>query len=281
MRDLLLAEGVEFPCGGDGTCGDCKIRVLQGSVPVTPAMREFLSESELHGGWRLGCCAAASGADGEAVQVEVRQWQTVILSDDVALAFERREGFGAAVDLGTTTVVVQCVDLSTGEIAGSESALNEQARYGADVMSRVQHAIGYPRVLGAHIRAQIGAMLGAAAGGRALTEVLLAGNTVMHHLFCGLDVEPLASVPFRSGALGARSFAGVELGWDDFNGERGDFSTLRGRLRGERFAGGFAGKRAGGGAGRGSDFRSGYERRDCGERWEAHLLRFDGGRPGV
>jgi uncharacterized 2Fe-2S/4Fe-4S cluster protein (DUF4445 family) len=46
-----------------------------------------------------------------------------------------------------------------------------------------------------------------------IVEVVLVGNTVMHHLFCGLDVEPLSRAPFRSPHLGAQSFRPHELGW--------------------------------------------------------------------
>lgn len=214
MRDLLLAEGVEFPCGGDGACGDCAVRVMEGMVPVTSAMREFLTDEELAKGWRLGCCASLEESDPKPVSLEVRQWQTVILADNLPLAFEARKGFGAAIDLGTTTVVVQCVDLGTGEIVGAQSALNRQTRYGADVMSRVQHALRHPGTLTACIREQIGGMLAEAAAGRPIEEVLIVGNTVMHHIFCAEALEPLASAPFRSLRLDARSFSGAELDWE-------------------------------------------------------------------
>jgi uncharacterized 2Fe-2S/4Fe-4S cluster protein (DUF4445 family) len=46
-----------------------------------------------------------------------------------------------------------------------------------------------------------------------LEEVLIAGNTAMHHLFCGLSVKPLAAVPFLSPELGERRFSARELGW--------------------------------------------------------------------
>lgn len=46
-----------------------------------------------------------------------------------------------------------------------------------------------------------------------IVEVILVGNTVMHHLFCGLDVEPLSHAPFHSPHLGAQSFLPHELGW--------------------------------------------------------------------
>ena len=47
---------------------------------------------------------------------------------------------GAAVDVGTTTVVVYLYDLLTGEYLGAESAYNEQLRFGEDVISRVEYA---------------------------------------------------------------------------------------------------------------------------------------------
>jgi uncharacterized 2Fe-2S/4Fe-4S cluster protein (DUF4445 family) len=46
-----------------------------------------------------------------------------------------------------------------------------------------------------------------------ICEVLIVGNTVMHHLFCGLDVEPLASAPFVTPHLEARGFKPANLGW--------------------------------------------------------------------
>jgi uncharacterized 2Fe-2S/4Fe-4S cluster protein (DUF4445 family) len=213
LADLLMAEGVEFPCGGEGTCGECRVRAIRGELPVTPAMRDHLTEDELREGWRLACCLTGSVVPTVPLQLEVRQWQTVVLSDEAPLAIEPRDGFGAAVDLGTTTVVVQCVDLRTGEIVSTQSALNDQARFGADVMSRVQHALSSPGVLTGAVRQQIGAMLEAAADGREIREVLIAGNTVMHHLFCGCDVEPLASAPFRSRSIAAITRPGAALGW--------------------------------------------------------------------
>lgn len=213
LADLLLAEGVEFPCGGEGTCGECRVRAVRGELPVTPAMRDHLTDVELRAGWRLACCLRDVPVTAGPVLLEVRQWQTVVLSDETPLTIEPREGFGAAVDLGTTTIVVQCVDLRTGEIVATRSALNDQVRLGADVMSRVQHAIANPGVLTGLIRAQINALLEAAAEGREIREVLIAGNTVMHHLFCGCDVEPLASAPFRSLALGADTKEGGAFGW--------------------------------------------------------------------
>ncbi|MFO0892688.1 MAG: ASKHA domain-containing protein [Isosphaeraceae bacterium] len=209
LRDLLFERGVEFPCAGVTQCGGCKVRVLAGEVPVTDEMRAVLSPEELQSGWRLGCMAEADGP----VTLEIAQWSVQILDDHARLPFEPSEGFGAVVDLGTTTLVAQLVDRSTGAVAEVETALNVQGRFGADLMSRIRHDLERPGELCRLIREQIGAMLMRLAGGRPLQEVLLVGNTAMHHLVCGLSVEPLAAVPFRSPFLEARFLEARELGW--------------------------------------------------------------------
>lgn len=209
LADQLFHAGVEFPCGGESACGGCRIRVIEGDVPITEMMRVALTEEELAQGWRLACCANAAGA----VTVEVDQWSVHVLTDEAAVPIEPREGFGAAIDLGTTTLVAQLVDLETGEVLAVETALNAQARFGADVMSRIQYELKQPGEPRAVIRRQLGEMLRRLAGGRALEEILIAGNTAMHHLFCGLSVEPLAAVPFLSPSLGEARFEAAELGW--------------------------------------------------------------------
>jgi uncharacterized 2Fe-2S/4Fe-4S cluster protein (DUF4445 family) len=209
LAEQLREAGVEFPCGGEGICGGCRVRVVQGDVAVSEPMRQLLSEKELGEGWRLACMAEAAGP----VTVEVEQWSARVLTDESGTAVESRRGWGVAVDLGTTTLVAQLVNLETGEIEAVETALNAQARFGADVMSRIQHELRHPGELTRVIREQLAAMLRRMAAGRKLTEVLLAGNTAMHHLFCGLDVSPLAAVPFLSPHLGARSFAADQLPW--------------------------------------------------------------------
>ena len=205
LADQLFTAGVEFPCGGESACGGCKVRVLAGEVPVTPTMREALSEKEIRDGWRLACCASAMGR----VVVDVEQWSPRVLTDEAQVPIEPRPGLGAVIDLGTTTLVVQVVDLTSGEVQRVETALNPQARYGADVMSRLQYDLRRPGELGRLIRQSLAGMLGS----EPLREVLVAGNTAMHHLFCGLDVTPLTRAPFASHTLGGYRFENSDFGW--------------------------------------------------------------------
>jgi uncharacterized 2Fe-2S/4Fe-4S cluster protein (DUF4445 family) len=206
----LFPYGVEFPCGGDGTCGGCRVRVLDGEIAVTPEMRLALTPGQLSDGWRLACCGQVQGP----LRLEVGQWTTPVLSDDTRFPFEAAEGCGIVVDVGTTTLVAQLVDLGSGEVVAVETVLNPQARHGADVMSRVQFATeGGAAKLTRLIRAEIGRMIAAFPRRGEAKIAMLAGNTAMHHLLSGIDVAPLAHAPFRPVDEGERRFPARELGW--------------------------------------------------------------------
>ena len=171
--------------------------MVSGDLPPTTDMTGVLSDTDLVEGWRLACRAVARGV----VELEVAQWSHHILTDEAAVPFEPRPGLGAVVDVGTTTLAAQQVDLISGEVTKVVSAMNDQGRRGADLLSRIAHELRHPGELRAIIQAQVRGML-ADTGPR--VEILLVGNTCMHHLFCGLDIEPLAAVPFRSPQLGAQ-----------------------------------------------------------------------------
>jgi uncharacterized 2Fe-2S/4Fe-4S cluster protein (DUF4445 family) len=221
LQDLLFAHGVEFPCGGLGLCKGCKIKVLGGSLPITPEDEHKLSSAELQSGWRLACRARAT----TDLKLDLAQWEATILSDDTVFAFTPTEGWGAAIDLGTTTIVAQLVDLRTGHVLGVQTALNNQARHGADIMSRIEFAVsekGQP-ILERLVREELGSMLevllGAApAPAQPLVRVVVVGNTVMHHLFSGVDVAPLSAYPFEPANPGLQRFKACDLGWQ-FNGD--------------------------------------------------------------
>jgi len=209
LADLLLERGVEFPCGGTSLCGACRLRVVDGEIGVTADMRAVLTPPEIEAGWRLACQAHARGR----VTFEIEQWETPILGDEARVSNEPREGFGIAIDLGTTTLVAQLLDFATGDVLSVRTALNPQCVHGADVMSRIQFALREPQVLTNSIRKGLAALVHDAAADREVGEVLICGNTVMHHLFCGEEVEPLSHVPFETSAGELREFSAKELGW--------------------------------------------------------------------
>ncbi len=217
LPDLLFAQGVEFPCGGRGRCQGCRVRVVGGELPITEEDRRLLAPDRLAAGWRLACRARARAG----LRLELAQWETAVLADESHFPFSPRPGLGIAVDLGTTTVVAQLLDLHRGQVLAVRVGLNAQARHGADIMSRIDFAstAAGARTLCRLIREQVGALLAdllASGSGPAgtLREVVLVGNTVMHHLFCGLNVEPLSRHPFETAQGGPQEFTPAALGWE-------------------------------------------------------------------
>lgn len=216
LQDILFAHGVEFPCGGRGLCKGCRIKLIAGSLPVTPEDRHKLTPTELEDGWRLACRAKAD-AD---LRVELAQWESAILTDDSVFSFTPREGLGVAVDLGTTTLVAQLVDLQTGHVLAVRAALNNQATHGADIMSRIEFGVAEQgqQVLQRLIRNQIGELIAellaaAGTGDKHLASIVMVGNTVMHHLFCGISVEPLSQYPFETPSPGLHVSLSSDIGW--------------------------------------------------------------------
>ena len=206
----LSEHGVEFPCGGTGLCGGCGVRVLAGSLPVTESDLSFFSAGQLAQGWRLACQARVAGP----LVLECGQWRMDVLTDNSGMSGTGRAGLGIAIDLGTTTIAAQMMDMASGSVLGVETELNPQATFGSDVMNRIR-AVLAGADLTTVIRVALRQMIAKLAKGREqeIVEVVLVGNSVMHHLFSGLDVEPLAHAPFESPNLGMQSFRPQDLGW--------------------------------------------------------------------
>jgi uncharacterized 2Fe-2S/4Fe-4S cluster protein (DUF4445 family) len=114
------------------------------------------------------------------------------------------ESYGAAVDIGSTTIALYLCDLRTGEILAAESEMNPQIVYGEDVMSRIQYTIEHKDGLEKLHRAVIDVLNKllklSARKARIKTEdileMVLVGNTTMHHLVLNLPPRDLGRAPF-------------------------------------------------------------------------------------
>ncbi len=112
--------------------------------------------------------------------------------------------YGAAVDVGSTTIAVHLCNLSSGEVLASAGAMNPQIRFGEDLMSRVSYAMLNPEGAGqmtAAVRTAISGLIAKTAEQANISagdvlEITLVGNPVMHHLLLGLDPSPLGTAPF-------------------------------------------------------------------------------------
>ncbi|MBC7231026.1 MAG: DUF4445 domain-containing protein [Actinobacteria bacterium] len=114
----------------------------------------------------------------------------------------KRSPLGAAVDLGSTKIALFLYDLESGEMLSARGMLNPQIPYGEDVVTRIQYASqGGARRLRELVVEGIGRELDGMAAGAARTrdgifEMVVVGNTAMHHLFTGLPVEQLGKSPY-------------------------------------------------------------------------------------
>ena len=112
--------------------------------------------------------------------------------------------FGMAFDIGTTTVVGYLFDLNNGQRISVQSDLNPQIAFGDEVISRIvfcrEEPQGVERLQGGIVRCLNRLIAEASAeariDGQRIMEITVVGNTVMHHLFLGLDPRYLAMAPF-------------------------------------------------------------------------------------
>jgi uncharacterized 2Fe-2S/4Fe-4S cluster protein (DUF4445 family) len=285
---------IDSTCGGRGTCGKCKVRVLEGASEVTTADHRLLRKDEVESGWRLSCqariyedmtCevpqllrvpkAATMGlsrlviidpnvrkvyleltepdlhdqrsdvtrlrdaltAEGHDMSASVQVLRTLpktlrdagfkvtaVLAGEHLVAVEpgdtTEDCFGVAFDVGTTTLVGTLMNLRTGMAAAVSSTLNGQAPFGADVISRISHAMnGADSIeeLKAAVVATLNGILDdlyreAGVSPERTYEAVVVGNVTMLHLLLGIDPTPISMMPFTPTFMDALSVPASEVG---------------------------------------------------------------------
>jgi len=234
--DLFLAAAAcdiwtEQPCGARSVCARCRVRVVEGTVPVTPADLRLLTAREIADGWRLGCQVTLDGDATLVVPPPTRSTAVKSFGDETLFTdgivpndvpSTASEGaFGVAVDMGTTTLAAALVDLTTGRVTATTSRVNPQVRFGADVVSRIHFAQAHPdgnARLHAAVSEAIGAMIaelarGAGVAAEQVVAVACAGNATMTHAAAGADVVPLGQAPYEGRFTHERGLQAAAFGW--------------------------------------------------------------------
>jgi len=135
---------------------------------------------------------------------------------------EEQEGiYGAAFDIGTTTVVGMMVDLEEGREIAIASGANKQALFGDDVISRIDFAgkgDGLSRLREAIlevVNSLIGRMCAQAGVDRGrVYEVVVVGNSAMMHMFFGVNPKSLGVAPYSPAFTEGIELGGQEAGLD-------------------------------------------------------------------
>ena len=184
LLDALKQGGIypDAPCGGRGSCGKC--RVFADGVEVS-------------------ACQTAVCRDMTVTLPQTAQPR--ILRDGILTEYRLdplQEGYLAAFDIGTTSVVCFLLDGSTGAELAKSSVLNPQTVFGADVVSRVQAALrGALAQLTGLIRNAVASLIedvcqSAGISPEEIGVISLVGNPAMQQLFLGISPENLARPPF-------------------------------------------------------------------------------------
>ncbi|RNC29612.1 MAG: CDP-6-deoxy-L-threo-D-glycero-4-hexulose-3-dehydrase reductase [Candidatus Dichloromethanomonas elyunquensis] len=310
----------DFPCNGNGVCGKCRLKIIQGSIDTVKT--HHLSGEEAEQGYILACSSRVRGdltigllrSENEESQVmkieslaeeksrellrravgvvtqnkmcfgagikkeylelalpthddNVADWErlrthlekkigyqeiigglsiirtipqilresdfkvtvthkpknaesTVIINVEKGNTCDRL--YGAAIDIGTTSVAAILVNLLDGHIIAESSAGNVQIKYGADVIHRIVHAVrenGMAELNQAIVQETLNPLLNdiclkANIEKDELSSVVIAGNTTMMHLLLGVYPDFLRKEPYIPGFTGHFLLKSAELALD-------------------------------------------------------------------
>ncbi len=197
----------------------------EGAIVLDPAVTRRTVEllppdlSDLRPDWqRLSetLALAPNSCDGRANLAVLREaspslrehgWKVAVFirgREIVGVSGPEAPCWGVAVDLGTTKMAGYLMDLTSGEILAADGVMNPQISYGEDVMSRIEYANRAPenatelsKVVVDSLNDLIIQLYERQNGNPAsVKEIVIAGNTAMHHLCTGLSVAQLGAAPY-------------------------------------------------------------------------------------
>jgi uncharacterized 2Fe-2S/4Fe-4S cluster protein (DUF4445 family) len=217
-----LEMQVPTSCGRTGTCHECVVEVKQGMEALCQRQEK---ESFLRENYRLACQAIVENAKVNVHFAPLRRKPKILVTTsekpfehDAAV---KRQGdvvsyngevidqyrghvYGLAVDIGTTTVVAELVDLEEGRTACISSFENPQRFGGSDVMHRISYDGGafrgelHKAIISA-LNHEIQEMCRSLGVSRLeIYEIVVAGNSTMRDLFFNLDVQSIGQRPYKS-----------------------------------------------------------------------------------
>ncbi len=202
-------------CGGKGICKKCEAILEPGGQKVLAC--QYRIESDLTvtipaGSRFFEQKILAEGIDTKAqIQCDIYEKYLPIHPD--------AEIFGAAVDIGTTTVVAKLINMADGQCLATRGALNPQSRYGDDVISRIAYAetdaklAKLKKIITDCINDLVaGLCKQTAVDSTQIFEVCAVGNTTMNHIFLKLPVKQLGQAPYKAYSLDAKDTPAGDIG---------------------------------------------------------------------
>ncbi len=225
---------LDSPCGGEGICGKCRVRLENPSLEPRRAEKIFFLPDEIRLGFRLACQTEVrqpltvfvpeTSLAAAKHQILVRVVKSATMAEDRPIGSEQGISaagrFAAAFDIGTTTLAAMLLDPDASNERAVVSRLNPQTRFGDDVLSRIFFARENPQGLQTlhetivrAVNEMIGELCSQAGIKRDEISVLtFSGNTTMQHLLCRVDTSSLGTMPFTPASRFGISYSAGELG---------------------------------------------------------------------
>ena len=170
------------------------------------------------------------GVDGISAEVLASSYLapgtfTAVVHDGGVIGIEpgdtRDELFGVAIDIGTTTVVCELVDMVTGEALADASQINAQKAFGLDVLTRITYEVEHGqagidnlcRVMVKSINGMIDELVAQTGVARErIYQVTVAANCTMMHLLLGVDARSIGKAPFAPAFSRAKDLPAASIG---------------------------------------------------------------------
>ena len=202
IAQALLRKDYKVPmaCGGNGTCGKCKVEIdgaWANSCKLYPKPEEDIIISAF--GW----------GEGREELTQIAGVEKINITEGRAREAKRqtRKTF-LAVDIGTTTIAAALAEKETGAVLATAGCGNSQRIFGQDVLSRIKASVaGTGEKLKTLIRQDILNLLEEIQKKQkdiVIEHIYIAGNTTMEHLYMGDSCEGLGKAPFTPVSLAER-----------------------------------------------------------------------------
>ena len=202
IAQALLRKDYKVPmaCGGNGTCGKCKVEIdgaWVNSCKLYPKPEEDIIISAF--GW----------GEGREELTQIAGVEKINITEGRAREAkgQTRKTF-LAVDIGTTTIATALVEKETGAVLATAGCGNSQRIFGQDVLSRIKASVaGTGEKLKTLIRQDIlnlSEEIQKKQKDIVIEHIYIAGNTTMEHLYMGDSCEGLGKAPFTPVSLAER-----------------------------------------------------------------------------
>ena len=154
------------------------------------------------------------------ITVSLVQRETDWVITDVEPGDQRQHHYGLAVDYGSTTIVMQLVDLNSGNVIGEEKVVNGQVQYGTDILTRITYSLEDPshaqdlqKATVETFRQLLEVLTDATGIDAAKCPVMIvSGNTTMIHFLLGLNAWTVFASPFAPVSSDPGFLWGEEVG---------------------------------------------------------------------